>query len=62
MISFYLSFVCPYHGWTYSTSGRLIKARHLRGIENFKAKDYGLKEFEVKEWGPQVLANFSQVY
>ena len=31
-----------YHGWTYNLKGDLIKATQLKGIENFKNKDYGL--------------------
>ena len=54
-------FVCPYHGWTYSTNGRLIKAKRLKGIEDFKAKNFGLKPIQVKQWGPAVLINFDQV-
>ena len=36
------SFVCPYHGWTYSLEGKLTKATRLKDIEDFKAKDHGL--------------------
>uniref|UniRef100_M4E5R4 Choline monooxygenase, chloroplastic n=1 Tax=Brassica campestris TaxID=3711 RepID=M4E5R4_BRACM len=27
-------FVCPYHGWTYSLNGSLVKATRMTGIEN----------------------------
>eukprot|EP01083_Nonionella_stella_P151880 486021_1 len=33
---------CPYHGWTYSIEGQLTKATQLKGIQDFKNKDYGL--------------------
>jgi choline monooxygenase len=39
----------------------LIKATRLKGIENFKAKDFGLNPIRVKQWGPTVLVNLSKV-
>ncbi|XP_070558002.1 uncharacterized protein [Ptychodera flava] len=48
-------FECPYHGWTYALDGRLTKARKLRGIQDFKAKDFGLIPMPVTSWGPLVL-------
>eukprot|EP01013_Petalomonas_cantuscygni_P007398 TRINITY_DN1923_c0_g2_i1.p1 TRINITY_DN1923_c0_g2~~TRINITY_DN1923_c0_g2_i1.p1 ORF type:complete len:487 (-),score=71.15 TRINITY_DN1923_c0_g2_i1:407-1867(-) len=35
-------FVCPYHGWQYSEDGRLALATEMRGIEDFRPRDYGL--------------------
>lgn len=52
-------FVCPYHGWTYALNGRLTKAMRLRGIKDFKAKDYGLKPIQVGELGPLVFINLA---
>ena len=51
-------FTCPYHGWEYQLNGRLSKATSLKGIKNFKAKENGLKEIPVTEWGPMVFINF----
>ncbi|XP_070558869.1 uncharacterized protein [Ptychodera flava] len=48
---------CPYHGWTYALDGRLTKATRLRGIQNFSARNFGLKPMGVKTWGPLVLVN-----
>lgn len=50
-------FVCPYHGWTYATNGRLTKATRLKGIKDFSAKNFGLIPIQVKEWGPLVFIN-----
>jgi len=50
-------FVCPYHGWTYALNGRLTKALRLRGIKDFKAKDFGLKPIQVAEMGPLIFIN-----
>lgn len=52
-------FQCPYHGWTYTLSGRLSRATRLRGIKNFSAKNYGLKPIKVTTWGPLVFINMS---
>ncbi|XP_010667951.2 choline monooxygenase, chloroplastic isoform X2 [Beta vulgaris subsp. vulgaris] len=30
--------VCPYHGWTYSLDGNLLKAPRITGIQNFDPK------------------------
>ncbi|VDI47047.1 choline monooxygenase [Mytilus galloprovincialis] len=52
-------FQCPYHGWTYTLSGRLAKATRLRGIKNFNAKNFGLIPLEVTTWGPLVFIKLS---
>lgn len=54
-----LRFECPYHGWTYSTSGRLTKATRLKGIQNFSAKNFGLIPVAVEKWGPFIFINLS---
>ncbi|KAJ7570584.1 hypothetical protein O6H91_01G127300 [Diphasiastrum complanatum] len=51
------SFVCPYHGWTYSLDGKLQKATRLGGIKNFSARDFGLLPIPVSLWGPFVVIN-----
>ncbi|VVB11095.1 unnamed protein product [Arabis nemorensis] len=48
-------FVCPYHGWTYSLNGSLVKATRMTGIENFALNEMGLKPLRVAVWGPFVL-------
>ncbi|XP_006820984.1 uncharacterized protein LOC102802673 [Saccoglossus kowalevskii] len=50
-------FKCPYHGWTYDLTGRLTRAKKLRGIKNFSASKYGLKPLQVSTWGPLVFVN-----
>ena len=54
---FFKRFECPYHGWTYSTSGRLTKATRLKGIQDFAAKNFGLIPIEVDTWGPFIYIN-----
>lgn len=53
-------FQCPYHGWTYTLTGRLAKATRLRGIKNFSAKKYGLVPIQVSTWGPLVFINLAE--
>ncbi|XP_002737044.1 uncharacterized protein LOC100369278 [Saccoglossus kowalevskii] len=48
-------FECPYHGWKYALDGRLTLARKMRGIQDFKARDYGLIPMPVTSWGPLVM-------
>ncbi|TDG12211.1 aromatic ring-hydroxylating dioxygenase subunit alpha [Seongchinamella unica] len=38
------TFVCPYHGWVYETSGELRAARHMEMKEGFDKANYGLRE------------------
>ncbi|KFK29548.1 hypothetical protein AALP_AA7G148200 [Arabis alpina] len=53
-------FVCPYHGWTYSLSGSLVKATRMTGIENFALNEMGLKPLRVAAWGPFVLLKMTK--
>ncbi|CAG7884718.1 unnamed protein product [Brassica rapa] len=53
-------FFCPYHGWTYSLNGSLVKATRMTGIENFALNEMGLKPLRVAVWGPFVLLKVTQ--
>ncbi|KAI8466918.1 MAG: hypothetical protein J3K34DRAFT_460648 [Monoraphidium minutum] len=48
-------FVCPYHGWEYDTRGRLRKAPRMKGVQCFKASEWGLRPIPVDTWGPFVF-------
>eukprot|EP00443_Scrippsiella_acuminata_P071352 CAMPEP_0115552656 /NCGR_PEP_ID=MMETSP0271-20121206/96351_1 /TAXON_ID=71861 /ORGANISM="Scrippsiella trochoidea, Strain CCMP3099" /LENGTH=408 /DNA_ID=CAMNT_0002986279 /DNA_START=1 /DNA_END=1227 /DNA_ORIENTATION=- len=52
-------FRCPYHGWCFKNDGRLAKCFKLKGIENFKNRDHGLKPIQVDTLGPFVFINFA---
>lgn len=54
------TFTCPYHGWCYKNDGRLWKAMRVKGIEDFRNKDYGLKPIQVDTLGPFVFISFSE--
>jgi glycine betaine catabolism A len=41
---------CPYHAWSYSTSGRLISTAHATPTDDFVRDDYGLFPVTVQDW------------
>ena len=51
------TFRCGYHGWTYSTSGRLLGAPEFDGVEGWSKENVCLPEFKVEEWGALVFVN-----
>jgi Rieske 2Fe-2S family protein len=42
---------CPYHSWTYDLDGRLLKAPHTEGVDDFDPTDFGLHAVGVRTWG-----------
>lgn len=53
-------FVCPYHGWTYNLNGNLIKSTAMKGIRNFRPKNYGLKPIGLESIGKILFLNFNK--
>jgi choline monooxygenase len=51
-------FQCPYHGWEFNLDGRLTKAVHVKGIQNFAPRQYNLKPIPLQQLGPIVFLNF----
>jgi Rieske 2Fe-2S family protein len=49
---------CPYHSWTYSLAGRLLKAPHTDGVE-VDPSDFSLYPIGVEEWAGFVFVNLS---
>src|SRR5262250_2548358 len=49
------SISCPYHGWTYRTSGELVGIgghyRPMQDVRGFDYKDNGLVSLRVETWG-----------
>ncbi len=43
-----LQIECPYHGWTYACTGRLLVAPHVHG--DFDPSDYGLVPARIATW------------
>lgn len=52
------SFVCPYHGWSYATDGRLKSARHMALKDGFKTDDYDLKQARIAVRFGLIFVNF----
>eukprot|EP01119_Soliformovum_irregulare_P022288 TRINITY_DN7597_c2_g2_i1.p1 TRINITY_DN7597_c2_g2~~TRINITY_DN7597_c2_g2_i1.p1 ORF type:complete len:347 (+),score=83.67 TRINITY_DN7597_c2_g2_i1:437-1477(+) len=53
-------FRCCYHGWTYEMDGRLRLAPQIKGIQDFKSRDFGLFPIHVETFGPWIFLNFSR--
>eukprot|EP01034_Spumella_vulgaris_P032563 gene32563-40181_t len=53
-------FTCPYHGWQYSADGKLAKAVHMKGCENFSPKQFGLHPIKLDVLGPWVYVNLNK--
>lgn len=50
--------VCPYHGWTYDTTGRLINAPEMQLTDDFDPKCNSLKPVRLELWEGFVFINF----
>ncbi len=51
--------VCPYHRWTYSLQGKLLRTSSLACPEGFDSEDYPLYDVAVAEWGGFVFINLA---
>lgn len=56
------AFVCPYHSWTYSLSGKLVSTPGnpppMAGVEGFRASEHGLNQIRCETWGGFIFINF----
>ena len=50
-------FTCPYHAWSYDTSGQLIRAPLMDGCEGFDPNSCKLPQIRTEIWEGFVLAN-----
>lgn len=53
------SLTCPYHGWTYSLQGELLRAPALGAVKNFRKEEMGLVPIPLQVKGPFIFLNFS---
>jgi Rieske 2Fe-2S family protein len=44
------SIQCPYHAWTYATTGELVGAPHMHGVAGFDRADWPLHQAHLREW------------
>lgn len=58
------AFVCPYHNWTYSLSGKLIgipgTPPPMAGAEGFSPADHGLSPIRAETWGGFIFVTFDE--
>jgi nitrite reductase/ring-hydroxylating ferredoxin subunit len=54
-------FQCPYHGWEFNLSGKLIKATQLRGMKDFRTSQFDLRPIRVRNLGPVAFLNFGDI-
>jgi len=52
--------VCPYHAWTYSLQGDLLRTSSKRHAEGFEVADYPLYRVPVHEWRGFVFVTLSE--
>lgn len=51
-------FSCPYHGWVYDTSGRLVDAQYLEKSKTFEKKNCRLPVIRTEIWEGFIFVNF----
>ena len=51
---------CPYHAWTYATTGQLIGAPHMQEVPGFDKRDYPLHAAPVREWEGFLFVSLSR--
>jgi len=51
------SFVCPYHSWTYDSSGNLLSARYMP--EGFDSAKHGLRQARVRVFQGLIFISFA---
>ena len=56
---------CPYHSWSYDTSGNLVATPHLGGMNKHTSKKFdksksGLKEIRSHVWLDMIFVNISE--
>ena len=58
------AFVCPYHSWTYSLSGKLVSVPGnpppMAGSQGFRTADHGLTPVRSEQWGGFVFVTFDE--
>lgn len=50
-------FTCPYHAWSYDTTGQLVRAPLMDGAEGFDEKDCRLPQIKSEIWNGFIMAN-----
>ena len=51
--------VCPYHAWTYSLDGALLRAPHATAADSLRPEDFALHEAALECWRGFVFVNLA---
>ena len=51
--------MCPYHAWTYDLTGRLVRAPHTEGLQNFAVGEICLDPIQVEKFGGFIYVNLN---
>ena len=51
-------FSCPYHGWLYDLTGKLIGAPYMKEAEGFDPRDCALRPLRADVWAGWIFVNF----
>ena len=51
-------FACPYHGWTYSLEGELVKAPQMEQAKDFDLSRHKLPAIRLETWAGFLFVNF----
>ena len=54
------TFKCPYHGWTYDLSGRLVGAAYMENASAFDASTSRLRPIRSEVWAGWIFVNFDE--
>ena len=52
------SFSCPYHGWTYDLTGKLLNAPYVEDVEGFQPTACRLPTVKLDTWDGYLFINF----
>ena len=52
-------FTCPFHAWSYDTTGALKAAGNAENVAGFRLEDFSLSEIRVERLGHMVFVNLS---
>ena len=51
-------FSCPYHGWLYDLTGKLVGAPYMKEAEGFDPRDCALRPLRADVWAGWIFVNF----
>jgi phenylpropionate dioxygenase-like ring-hydroxylating dioxygenase large terminal subunit len=51
-------FKCPYHGWEFNPDGKLTKATNVKGMRDFRTRQFDLRPISIRSLGPIAFLNF----